>query len=79
MLDNIDDFSFSRTCIDVFVSNFLCPICRAQPLMCPGRCSEVFIGCVSPLKHTIDQLDISFRLILCKTIDACILCMYNLY
>ena len=66
MLNNIEDFTFSRTCVDVFLSNVLCPNCHAQPFMCPGRCTEVFIGCVSPLSRPIAQLQTSFRLILCK-------------
>ena len=67
MLNNIESFRFSRTCVDVFLSNVLCINCHAQPRMCPGRCTEVFIGCVSPLSQSIAQLQTSFRLILCKT------------
>ena len=68
MLNSIESFRFSRTCADVFLSNVLCINCHAQPQMCPGRCTEVFIGCVSPLSQSIAQLQTSFRLILCKTI-----------
>ena len=67
MLNNIENFRFSPTCVDVFLSNVLCINCHAQPQMCPGRCTEVFIGCVSPLSQSIAQLQTSFRLILCKT------------
>ena len=55
--------------MDVFSSNFLCPLCRNQPLMCPGRCKEIITGCASPLNQAIVQLDASFRLILCKQYD----------
>ena len=68
MLNRIERFTFSSTCVDVFLSNVLCFNCQAQPFMCPGRCTEVFIGCVSPLSQPIAQLQTSFRLILCKII-----------
>ena len=76
MINNIENFRFSPTCVDVFLSNVLCINCHAQPQMCPGRCTEVFIGCVSPLSQSIAQLQTSFRLILCKTI--CYMHTYNM-
>ena len=74
MLNRIEGFRFSSTCVDVFLSNLLCPNCHAQPFMCPGRCTEVFIGCVSPLSQPIAQLQTYFRLILCKIFDMLIYC-----
>ena len=59
-------FKFSNTCLDVFSTNYLCPLCRNQPFMCPGRCAEVVTGCVSPLNQAIVQLDTSLKMILCK-------------
>ena len=76
MINNIENFRFSPTCVDVFLSNVLCINCHAQPQMCPERCTEVFIGCVSPLSQSIAQLQTSFRLILCKTI--CYMHTYNM-
>lgn len=57
-------FRFSDTCLDIFTSNYLCPICHNQPFMCPGRCTEIVTGCISPLHQAIVQLDISIKLIL---------------
>jgi len=73
LLANIKQFRFSETCIDVLTSNFLCPMCVNQPLMCPGRCNEIVTGCLSPLNQVVAQLDASLRLIFCKetiTTDA---------
>ena len=36
--------------------------------MCPGRCTEIVTGCISPLHQAIVQLDISIKLILCMLI-----------
>ena len=66
LLANFKEFRFSKTCVDVLTSNFLCPMCVNQPLMCPGRCSEIVIGCLSPLNQAVVQLDTSLRLIFCK-------------
>ncbi|XP_065903024.1 uncharacterized protein [Dysidea avara] len=63
LLANFKEFRFSKTCVDVLTSNFLCPMCVNQPLMCPGRCSEIVIGCLSPLNQAVVQLDTSLRLI----------------
>ena len=65
LLQDVLKFRFSDTCLDVFTSNYLCPVCRNQPFMCPGRCAEIVTGCVSPLHQSIVQLDTSTRLILC--------------
>ena len=66
LLQTVSKFQFSDTCLDVFSTNYLCPLCRDQPLMCPGRCAEVVTGCVSPLHQSIVQLDASLKMILCK-------------
>ena len=68
MLTTIDDFTFSDTCLDVFLSNYICPTCHAQPPMCPGRCIEITLGCVAPLSQSISQLQTSIRLMICKII-----------
>ena len=65
LLQDFIKFRFSDTCLDVFTANYLCPVCRNQPFMCPGRCSEIVTGCVSPLHQSVAQLDTSIRLILC--------------
>ena len=66
LLQTVSKFKFSDTCLDVFTTNYLCPLCRDQPLMCPGRCAEVVTGCVSPLHQSTVQLDASLKMILCK-------------
>jgi len=68
LLVNVKQFKLSRTCVDVLTSNFLCPMCANQPPMCPGRCNEIVIGCLSPLNQAVEQLDASLRLISCKAI-----------
>ena len=68
LLQNFIKFRFSDTCLDVFTSNYLCPVCRNQPFMCPGRCAEIVTGCVSPLNQAIVQLDTSINLVLCMLI-----------
>ena len=70
LLATLSKFQFSDTCLDVFLTNYLCPLCRNQPLMCPGRCAEVVAGCVSPLNQAIVQLDASLKMILCKNFIA---------
>jgi len=66
LLASIKSFRFSETCLEVFTTNLLCPFCVNQPWMCPGRCSEVVVGCISPLNQAVVQLDTSIRLVLCK-------------
>lgn len=68
MLEKVSEFQFSDTCADVFLMNYLCPLCQNQPYMCPGRCSEIVTGCTSPLNQAIIQADVSLQLTLCKTI-----------
>ena len=70
MLDDISKFKLSNTCLDVFLMNYLCPLCRNQPLMCPGRCTEIITGCVSPLNQVLVQADVSLKLTLCKSIAS---------
>ena len=76
LLTTLSKFQFSNTCLDVFSTNYLCPLCRNQPLMCPGRCAEVVAGCVSPLNQAVVQLDASLKMILCKKfiVSLCRLC-----
>ena len=68
MIADAKTFKFSETCLNIFVKSMLCPFCVDQPWMCPGRCSEIVVGCLSPLNQAVVQLDTSIRLILCKEI-----------
>ena len=75
MVNNVKTFQLSETCLDVFLTNYLCPLCHNQPLMCPERCNETVIGCVSPLNQAIIQLEVSLKLSLCKSIIV----IYSVY
>ena len=46
MVNNVKKFQLSETYLDVFLTNYLCPLCDNQSLMCPERCNETVIGCV---------------------------------
>jgi len=67
LLEDIDEFGFSESCINVFSQNFICPFCVGDPPMCPDRCTELVFGCISPVNQPIAQLDTSLRFVQCKT------------